>query len=110
MSSYRKQMTTRVLIIMAIAVFLFTADAARLFYLQIVKGEYYSDKAASQQLSDTEIEANRGTIYDSEGNILAQSATVWTVFLDPSNITDKNRTNIVDFLASTFEYDEEKKA
>lgn len=110
MSAFRKGLTSRVLIMGLLVVFLFTADMGRLFYIQIVKGEEYADKAESQQLSDTEIEANRGTIYDSEGNILAQSATVWTVFLDPSNISDSNRTKIVDYLASVFEYDDEKKA
>ena len=56
------------------------------FYLQVLKGDEYAAKAESQQLSDTEIPAMRGTIYDSDGNILAQSATVWTVYLDPLNI------------------------
>jgi stage V sporulation protein D (sporulation-specific penicillin-binding protein) len=83
---------------------------ARLFYIQIIKGSDYAEKAQSQQLSDKEIEAMRGTIYDNAGNVLAQSATVWTVFLDPSNIKEEKRQMIVDFLAETFEYDEEQKA
>ncbi|MCC8016931.1 MAG: PASTA domain-containing protein [Clostridiales bacterium] len=110
MSGFRKELAKRVLIIGIIVVFLFTADVGRLFYIQIVKGAEYSDKAKSQQLSDTEIEAMRGTIYDSEGNVLAQSATVWTVFIDPSNITDKNRDLIVNYLAETFGYDDEEKS
>lgn len=109
MSAFRKGLASRVLIMGVLVVFLFTADVGRLFYIQIVKGEEYADKAESQQLSDTEIEAARGTVYDSEGNILAQSATVWTVFLDPSNIDDDNRAKIVDYLASAFEYDDEQK-
>lgn len=109
MTSFRKVFTSRAMILFLVLALLFATDIGRLFYIQVVKGEEYADKAQSQQLSDTEIEANRGTIYDSEGNILAQSATVWTVFLDPSNITDKNRQKIVDYLASAFEYDDEKK-
>lgn len=110
MSTFRKGLASRVLIIGLVIAFLFTADIGRLFYIQIVKGEEYADKAESQQLSDTEIQAMRGTIYDSDGNILAQSATVWTVFIDPSNITDNNRSKIVDYLAGIFSYDEEQKA
>ena len=109
MTSFRKMFTSRALALAVVLAFLFVTDIGRLFYIQVVKGEEYADKAQSQQLSDTEIEANRGTIYDSQGNILAQSATVWTVFLDPSNITDDNRQTIVDYLASAFEYDEEEK-
>lgn len=110
MSTFRKGLASRVLIIGIIIAALLTADIGRLFYIQIVKGEEYADKAESQQMSDTEIEAMRGTVYDSEGNVLAQSATVWTVFLDPSNITDSNRSKIVDYLAGVFGYDDEKKA
>ncbi len=107
---FRKNLTSRTFIIMMVIIFLFVTDLGRLLYIQIVKGNEYAEKAESQQLSDTEIEAMRGTIYDSEGNVLAQSATVWTVYLDPSNITDDNRTIIVDYLAETFEYNDEEKA
>ncbi len=110
MSRFRKGLASRVLIMGIVIAFLLTADVARLFYIQIVKGSDYAEKAQSQQLSDKEIEAMRGTIYDSAGNVLAQSATVWTVFLDPSNIKEDDRQKIVDFLAETFEYDEEQKA
>lgn len=108
--TFRKGLVSRVFTIILVIAFLFTADVARLFYLQVVKGEEYAEKAESQQLSDTEIQAMRGTIYDSDGNVLAQSATVWTVFLDPSNIKDEKRDLIVDFLAETFDYDEKEKA
>lgn len=107
--TFRKGLVSRVFVIILVVAFLFTADIARLFYIQVVKGEEYSEKAQSQQLSDTEIEAMRGTIYDADGNVLAQSATVWTVFLDPSNIKDDKRTLIVDYLAEIFEYDDKEK-
>lgn len=106
---FRKKLSMRAFIVMMVIVSLFAADLCRLFYIQVVKGSEYAEKAQSQQLSDTEVEAMRGAIYDSQGNVLAQSATVWTVFLDPSNITDKKRQIIVDYLAGVFEYDDEKK-
>ncbi len=59
--------------------------------------------------SDKEIEARRGTIYDSQGNVLAQSATVYNVFIDPSKINDTNRTVLVDLLSSTLEYDDKER-
>ena len=62
----------------------------KLAWVQLVRGEYYQEKALATQLSDTMIEAQRGTIYDSNMNVLVQSATVWKVFLDPSNI-DKDK-------------------
>lgn len=58
----------------------------RIGYIQLVKGDYYSSKAESQQLSDSEVSASRGKIYDANMNILAQSASVWKVYLNPSKI------------------------
>ncbi len=79
----------------------------RLFYIQIVKGDEYAAKAESQQLSDTEIEAVRGTIYDNSGNVLAQSATVWTIYIDPYNIDEEDTDTIVDFFTAEFDLSDE---
>lgn len=109
-SASRKSMTNRIFVLCVAITFLLTVDVARLFYIQIFKGDEYAAKAQSQQLSDTEISAMRGTIYDCDGNVLAQSATVWTVYLDPMNIpNDDKRKLIVDFLSELFEYDDEEK-
>ena len=104
-----KRMLKRILIMAVIIIFLMTTTVARVFYLTIVRGEELSEKAETQQLKDTEITAMRGTIYDSNGNVLAQSASVWNVFIDPLNIKDKQRDLIVDEFANLFGYDADEK-
>lgn len=87
-----------------------TTTAVRVFYLTIVRGEELAQKAESQQLKDTEISAMRGTIYDANGNVLAQSASVWNVFIDPLNIKDdEERQLITNEFATLFKYDDEAK-
>lgn len=61
---------------------------ARLFYLQVNMAEELQRKAVEQQLHDSTVSAKRGSIYDSGGNILAQSITVWDVVLAPNNFKD----------------------
>ena len=102
-------MLKRILIMAVVIIFLMTTTVARVFYLTIVRGEELSEKAETQQLKDTEITAMRGTIYDSNGNVLAQSASVWNVFIDPLNIKDKQRDLIVDEFANLFSYDADEK-
>lgn len=123
-----KKMLKRLLILSVAVIFLLCTNGARIFYLQIVRGEELAQKAESQQMRDTEISAMRGTIYDSEGNVLAQSATVWTVFIDPLAIdleileddteekialkkekSEKRRNLIVEKFTELFEYDDEEK-
>ena len=108
--NYRKGVLRRMLILLVAVVFLFSVDAFRILYLQVAQGDELSAKAESQQLSDTEVSAMRGTIYDDEGNVLAQSATVWNIFLDPGNIdSEEKRTVVVDKLAEILQLDEEGK-
>ncbi|MBR3738374.1 MAG: PASTA domain-containing protein [Eubacterium sp.] len=109
-AEFKKGMMKRILILSVVIVFLFCADGARLLYLQTVRSGELAGKAQSQQLYDTEVSAMRGTIYDSEGNVLAQSATVWNVFIDPFNITTEEKRNlVVDCLSENLKLDEEEK-
>ncbi len=88
----------------------------QLFRIMIVKGEFYKNKAASQQLYDTEMTAQRGDIYDRNGNLLATSSTVWTVYVTPNgfkSITDKTKleatkNEIADNLSQILECEREK--
>ena len=58
----------------------------RLGWIQIVKGSEYSEKAVEQQTRDTPIEADRGVIYDTNGNELAVSVTCYTIWVRPSDV------------------------
>ena len=79
-----------------------------LFWIQVVKGEEYRLKAERNQLSDTIIAANRGTIYDSNMKVLAQSASAWLVYINPSKITtDEQKKLLIDGFVSIFDLDPE---
>ena len=79
-----------------------------LFWIQVVKGEEYRLKAERNQLSDTIIAANRGTIYDSNMKVLAQSASAWLVYINPSKITtEEQKKLLVDGFVSIFDLDAE---
>lgn len=80
-----------------------------LFRIQIIKGDEYRLKAESQQLSDTILSAHRGTIYDSNMKVIAQSATAYLVYINPSKIvTDEQKRLVVDGLVNIFGLDREK--
>lgn len=58
----------------------------RLFDLQITQHEELQGKAVNQQTRRTVVTANRGTIYDAGGNILAISSSAETIILSPLEI------------------------
>ena len=78
-----------------------------LYNIQIVKGDFYQQKAISQQLRTTSITANRGTIYDTNMKKLAVSATVWTVVFSPADITDEQAEVLADGLYEILGVDRE---
>ena len=82
----------------AIAVILvlgFGVDICRLFWFQVIKTDEYKTAAEAQQLSDTVISADRGVIYDANMNVLAESASAWLVYVNPSKIEDEAERNLV---------------
>ena len=64
-----------------------------LFNISVLNSEYYRSKANNQQLDSFTINANRGTIYDATGKILAQSSTVWDVIITPGDIAEFDSKN-----------------
>ena len=59
------------------------ALSVNLFRIMILQHAEYTEKANSRQFGTIILPAARGSIYDTNGTILAQSATVYRIFLDP---------------------------
>ena len=88
-----KSMIIRMMsIILVITVGFFGAASINLVNLMLVNGEEYKAKAAAQQLSDTTLSAERGNIYDCNNELLATSATAWTVYVTPQDIETDEET------------------
>lgn len=66
----------------------FVGMASRLFVLQIVEGPGYAKLAVAQRDRVIEFPARRGAILDREGQPLAISIDLHTVWTDPQNVTD----------------------
>lgn len=62
----------------------FGASILRLGMLTTVQSAELQEAAVGQQLKDTEISAKRGTIYDVNGKVIAESASVWQVVMAPA--------------------------
>ena len=73
------------IIIMFILVLGFGTTLLRLAMLTVFQGSNLQERAVDQQLADTTLTAKRGTIYDANGNVLAESASVWQVVMAPIN-------------------------
>lgn len=95
MQSSQKMRKRTVWVMIIILVIGFGAVITRLAYLQLIKGESLQRLAVEQQLSDTTVDAKRGTIYDKSGKILAQSASVWQLIMAPIYFTSDEQREFV---------------
>lgn len=97
-----------VAVLVMLLVGVFGMDVASLVRIQLIQADEYRRKAESQQLSDTEIQPQRGLIYDRNKKVLAQSANVWLVYINPSKIpNDKVREAISEGLAEILELEKD---
>ncbi|MEO6655795.1 MAG: penicillin-binding protein 2 [Pyrinomonadaceae bacterium] len=86
----------RVAVVQALAFVLLALLGARLYYLQIVKGDYYSDRAESQRVRLIPIPAPRGAIFDRSGRLLVDSRPTYNVVLSNEPLKTINVNDRVD--------------
>ena len=96
LNDHVQNLGARVGTIQVIAFVLLTLLGARLYYLQIVKGEYYSERAESQRIRLIPIPAPRGAIFDRNGKLLVDSRPTYNVVLTNDGFKNVNINERVD--------------
>lgn len=77
-------------VIFAIMIACMVFVAFSMYKVAVKESKKYQELANSQQFRATTVKANRGTIYDQNGQVLAQSVTVYTVFVDPRTFAERD--------------------
>ncbi len=80
--------TKKLKTIFLVTIIIFVLLVSRLAVIQFVDGSYLKEKAYSQQTINQIISPKRGNIYDSTGKVLASSASVDTITINPTKIVD----------------------
>ena len=89
MSRIKRLSKKRLVVVLILACIVFTGLIFRTGYLQLIKGDWLTEKALDQQTRDIPIEPKRGTIYDRNMKELAVSVTKYTVWAKPVEVKDK---------------------
>lgn len=67
--------------------------AVRLLYMQVFRNDFYVQQATTLQTRDTLVTPNRGTIYDANMQVLAESASVARITVNPKAVIDESKVN-----------------
>lgn len=79
---------------------------ARLVWLQLLTGDWYTQRALGQQLRDTIVPADRGKIYSADGVLLAANSSCWTLRASPREMPEDKLALAAKGLAEILELDE----
>ena len=91
-----KRMLRRTLFLMIVCgIAAFIVLIVKLFDLQIRHHEEYESAAIEQQIRETTIDSERGTIYDRNMKILAMSASADTIYISPAEIAMYNEDPVM---------------
>jgi len=82
----------RALVLLLLVVISLVAVTLRLVQLQVIADDEYAARGLAQRLDTLPIPAERGTVFDRNGNELAMSVRQPTVFADPSLVVDPTAT------------------
>lgn len=78
---------------------LFIGLEARLFYLQILRGEDFRERARISVISRERIPARRGEIRDREGRVLARNVAGYRIEITPHFVIRAGRENVLERLS-----------
>ena len=84
----------------------FAGLIARLYWLQLAAGDWYTRRALGQQLRDTVVPADRGRIYSADGVLLAANSSCWTLRASPREMPADKLELAAHVLAQILELDE----
>ncbi|HEV2800169.1 MAG TPA: penicillin-binding protein 2 [Pyrinomonadaceae bacterium] len=85
----------RLRIIQVLVFALLAVLGVRLYFLQVVNGAYYAERAENQRVRLLPIPAQRGTIFDRHGRILVDSRPIYNVILSREEMQGKDFSSLV---------------
>ena len=100
-----QNLSGRIVTIQIIAFVVLSLLGIRLYYLQVVNGEYWAGRAENQRIRLIPIPAPRGAIFDRNGKILVDSRPTYNVVLSNEPIKTIDVTQRVDEYAYGLDLD-----
>jgi penicillin-binding protein 2 len=97
----------RLRVIQVIVVVLLATLGTRLYFLQVVNGAYYAERAENQRVRRLPIPAQRGTIFDRKGKILVDSRPTYNVILSREEMKGREYGSLAQPLSEGLGVDEE---
>lgn len=83
---------SRIFALILVYIVLFSILVGRLFYLQIIQGETYDQKATIKNTKIKTLKSSRGKIYDCNGKVLATNEQSYSITIEDTGQFKDNKT------------------
>jgi penicillin-binding protein 2 len=100
-----QNLRVRLRVIQVLVVLLIAVLGVRLYVLQVIKGNYYSERAENQRIRLLPIPAQRGVIMDRDGKLLVDSRPIYNVILSREDVKGQDFNALVEPLAQGLDVD-----
>lgn len=81
----------RLLAVFVLISLIFIAILTKLAYIQLIKGQWLQAKAADQWTRDLPLKAKRGTIFDTNGNVIAENYTTYDIYIRAKQVNNPSQ-------------------
>ena len=85
-----QNLRARLNVVQCLVLLMFVVLAVRLYDLQVVRGDYYAERAASQRVRVLNVRAPRGAMLDREGRLLVSSHPAYSIVLSRSDMRGRD--------------------
>jgi penicillin-binding protein 2 len=102
-----QNLRVRMRVIQVLIVVLLAVLGTRLYFLQVVNGAYYAERAENQRVRRLPIPAQRGTIFDRNGKILVDSRPTYNVILSREEMKNRDYAALAEPLSQGLGVEEE---
>ena len=93
-----QNLRARMTIIQGVVLAILVVLGVRLYFLQVVNGDYYAERAENQRVRLLRIPAPRGAIFDRNGKLLVDSRSTFNVILSREDLKGKDYNALVQSL------------
>ncbi|GAC1446676.1 MAG: penicillin-binding protein 2 [Pyrinomonadaceae bacterium] len=97
----------RLRVVQVVILVLLTILGVRLYFLQIMRGEYYASRAEEQRIRKLIVPAPRGAIFDRNGKLLVDSRATYNVIISREDVKGKDLSSLIPSLSNGLQIDAE---
>src|SRR5579885_2877262 len=94
-----QNLKARMVIIHGLVIAILAVLGVRLYYLQVVNGDYYAERAENQRIRRLRIPAPRGAIFDRNCKLLVDSRSTYNIILSREDMKGRDWNALVEPLA-----------